>query len=151
MDSDVAAELMERHSQSYRLEFDATNKILRRIVEGAVTDQFLLDGYVAIRIGCARCCPRVCIVDYTAATDIAISTPGVRQLANTKPIFPMDCLTLNVAPQKLMYGLARMFQTFSSDSRPNFRAVQAMDEALDLIGVKSPHFSPLELDMKRAG
>ena len=142
---------MEQHSQSFRLEFDATNKILRLIVEGAVTDQLLLDGYVALQKGCARCGPSVCIVDYTAATDIVISTPGVRQLANTNPIFPMDCLTFNVAPQKLLYGLARMFQTLSSDSRPNFRVVQAMDEALALIGVKSPNFSPLELDMKQAG
>jgi hypothetical protein len=142
---------MQQRSHSFRLEFDATNKILRLAVEGAVTDQFLLDGYVALQKARARSGACVCIVDYTGATDIDISTPGVRQLANTKPIFPLDCFTFNVAPQRLMYGLARMFQAFSSDSRPNFRVVQTMDEALALIGAKSPHFSPFELDMKQAG
>ena len=142
---------MQQRSDSFRLEFDASNKILRLIVDGAVTDQLLLDGYVALQQGRARCGACVCIVDYTGATDINISTPGVRQLANTKPIFPTACLTLNVAPQKLMYGLARMFQMLSSESRPNFRVVQTMEEALALIGVKSANFSPVELDMKQAG
>jgi hypothetical protein len=106
MRASIWAELMKERSHSFRLDFDATNKIIGLIVEGEVTDQFLFDGYVALQEGLAQCGPCVCIVDYTGATDITISTPGIRQLSNTKPIFPMDCLTLNIAPQNVMYGLA---------------------------------------------
>jgi hypothetical protein len=71
---------MQQRSDSFRLEFEASNMILRLIVDGAVTGQFLLDGYVALQKGRARFGACVCIVDYTGATDIIISPPGVRQL-----------------------------------------------------------------------
>jgi len=65
--------------------------------------------------------------------EVAISTAGARNLADTRPIFPSSFVTLNVAPEKAMFGMARMFQTLASDNRPNFRVVQTMDEALKTI------------------
>ena len=49
-----------------------------------------------------------------------------------------------------MFGLARMFQILSSETRPNFRVVRTMDEALDLIEVKSPMFSPIDADLSES-
>jgi hypothetical protein len=67
MRASIWAELMKERSHSFRLDFDATNKIIGLIVEGEVTDQFLFDGYVALQEGLAQCGPCVCIVDYTGA------------------------------------------------------------------------------------
>jgi hypothetical protein len=58
---------------------------------------------------------------------------------------------LNVAPESVIYGMARMFQMLSGDARPNFRVVHTMHEALDLIGVQSPSFSDIQLDLEQAG
>jgi hypothetical protein len=43
-----------------------------------------------------------------------------------------------------------MFQMLSSEDRTNFRVVRTMDEALDLIGVESPTFSPVEINFGEA-
>jgi hypothetical protein len=39
-----------------------------------------------------------------------------------------------------------MFQILSSDTRTNFRVVNSMEEALDLIEVESPNFLPVNLE-----
>jgi hypothetical protein len=139
---------MEQRNQGFRVEFDAKYKILRLTFQGRYTDEDLLAGYAILRSCYDRFGSCHCIVDYTGVSDVAvtITTNGVRQLANKQPIFPMDCVTVNIAPNKLMYGMARMFQILSSDTRTNFRVVNSMEEALDLIEVKSPNFLPVNLE-----
>ena len=129
---------------AFRFAVDTKNSILLMSIDGVLTDQTLFDGYTALvrlheRYGACHC-----IVDYTGLTEVAISTAGVRNLAYTRPIFPSSCVTLNVAPEKAMFGMARMFQTLASDNRPNFRVVQTMEEALKTIGVTSAKFTPVE-------
>jgi hypothetical protein len=139
---------MEKNKQGFRVEFDAKDKIIRMTFEGKYGDQDLIAGHAILQ----RCYDRFgscdCIVDYTGLAEVAvtITSEGIRRLAKTKPIFPMDRVTINVAPQTVMYGLARMFQILSSDTRTNFRVVSTMKEALDLIGVNSPDFSPVNLE-----
>jgi hypothetical protein len=140
---------MRRRSHSFSTEFDAENKILRLSVHGDVTDQLLLDGHAFLEACCARLGPCHCIVDYTAAGKIKISSAGIRHLASKPPIFPMDCLVLNVAPDNVMFGMARMFQSMS-ETRTNFRVVRTIQEALDLINVESPNFSPVEIELDLA-
>jgi hypothetical protein len=135
---------MIHRAHNFKLEFDAANKILRLSIYGEVADQTLLDGYTLLE----RCYDHLgacnCIVDYTTATRFEITSVGVRYLSSKPPIFPMDCVTLNIAPEDLIYGMARMFQGVSED-RPNFRVVRSMDEALHCMGVRKANFSPIEL------
>ena len=142
---------------AFRLDVDHTNKIIMLTIDGELTDQTLLAGYAALGSCFEHYGACDCIVDYTGLTKVAITTQGIRYLADRRPIFPMDCLVLNIAPEDAMYGMARMFQILSSDSRPNFRVVHTMGEALKLIGVKSPtfmHIAPAQwqptLDRERA-
>jgi hypothetical protein len=130
----------------FQLEFDAHNKLIRLTANGEVSDQFLIEGITALTKCHAQYGSCDCIVDYNGATEITVTPLGLRQLAGTAPIFPMDCLTVHVAARDVMYGLARMFQILSSETRPNLRVVRNMDEALELIGVKSPTFVPIDLD-----
>jgi hypothetical protein len=61
----------------------------------------------------------------------------------------MDCLLVAVAPMDVSYGLARMFELLIHEERgPYVRVVHTMDEALDLIGVKAPTFTPLDDDFR---
>ena len=129
----------------FQLEFDAHNKLIRLTANGEVSDQFLIEGITALKKCHAQYGSCNCIVDYNGATEITVTSLRLRQLAGTPPIFPMDCLTVHVAARDVMYGLARMFQILSSETRPNFRVVRNMNEAVDLIGVKSPTFVPIDL------
>lgn len=134
-----------------RLDFDATNKIVLLSVVGVLTDKTLFDGYATFKKFCQRYGSSWnCIVDYTRLTKVAITSNGIRHLANKPPIFAMDCVVLNVAPENAMFGMARMFQILSSDARPNFQVVHTMDEALKRIGVQSPNFAPVEDDFREA-
>jgi len=53
-------------------------------------------------------------------------------------------LAVIVAPQNVLYGMSRMFEQFSTDTRHNIHVVHTMDEALQLIGVPSPTFNLIE-------
>ena len=129
----------------FQLEFDAQIKLIRLTANGEVSDQFLTQGINALEKCRTQYGSCNCIVDYSGATQVTVTTPCLRQLAGTAPIFPMECLTVHVAASDVMYGLARMFQTLSSETRPNLRVVRTMNQALDLIGVKSPTFVPIDL------
>ena len=129
----------------FQLEFDAHNKLIRLTANGEVSDQFLIEGITALKKCHAQYGSCNCIVDYNGATEITVTSLGLRQLAGTPPVFPMDCLTVHVAARDVMYGLARMFQILSSETRPNFRVFSNMNEAVDLIGLKSPTFVPIDL------
>ncbi len=48
-----------------------------------------------------------------------------------------------VAPQIHVYGLVRMFQIMSEDSRPLLHVARTLDDAFAALGVQSPHFEPL--------
>lgn len=43
-------------------------------------------------------------------------------------------------PKNFIYGLARMFQILTEDTRPELQVVRTMDEAFRLLEVKSPEF-----------
>jgi len=126
---------------AFQLHVDHANRIILLSVDGDLTDRVLLEGYAALRSCFEYYGACDCIVDYSRLTAVSISSQGVRYLADRRPIYPMDCLQFNVAPQNEMYGMARMFQLLSSDSRPNFRVVHTLEEALEMIGVKSPTFT----------
>jgi hypothetical protein len=131
----------------FLLELDTTNKIIRISFTGVVTEQAFLTGYTALRNGNACRGPCHAIVDYTGATNIEVSTELIKEIARKTSSVPMDYLLVNVTPENFAFGLARMFQILSSENRPNLRVVRTMREALKMIGVKTPMFSPIENDL----
>jgi len=134
---------------SFRLDTDATNKIIRISFEGEETGQVLRDAQAALRSCWERLGPWPCIVDLTGVTEATFPSEAVRTIARSQPIVSMECLLVAVAPKDVSYGLARMFELLIHEERgPYVRVVHTMDEALDLIGVKSPTFSPLDDDFR---
>jgi hypothetical protein len=55
-----------------------------------------------------------------------------------------DYLAIVVAPQNVLYALARMFELLTTETRHNIHVVHTMDEPLKLIGAPSPRFSLIE-------
>lgn len=128
------------------VDFDATNNILRVTMDGHVTDS------VALR--CAETVGRYAashreyrgIVDLSNVTKYDVSPEVIRQFARTPPSISAEAYTLViVAPREHPYGMSRMFQLLSETTRPNQHVVRTMDEAFELLQVKSPTFVPVDL------
>jgi hypothetical protein len=131
--------------EGFRFEFDASNKILRLSFLGDLTDRLLLEGYESARASWFRHGPFHFIADYSAVSDASVSAETVRAIASRHPVMPTnDYLGIIVAPQNVLYDLARTFEFLTTDTRRNIRVVHTMGEALQLIGVPSPTFSLIE-------
>ena len=131
----------------FRFEFDPTNRILLMRLEGRLTDELLADCYRAVRKYSTATDAMVGIWDMSAVTEFATSSEFIRQLASEEPAMPdatrrprIICVAGTVG-----YGLAHMFQIMGEPTRPLLRVVHNLDEALETIGIQSPHFEPIEL------
>jgi hypothetical protein len=134
----------------FQLDFDTTNKIMRISLDGILTDEALLDGFTTLTTCNTSYGPTCCIIDYTGVKQITLSNEGLRSLAKKPPALQVECLQVNVAPRELMFGLARLFQALACETRPNLRVVRSQEEALSLIGVKSPTFSPICVSLPKS-
>ena len=130
--------------EGFRFEFDATNRILRLSFLGDLTDRLLLDGYEAARAAWFRHGPFHFIADYSAVSDFPVSNETIRAIASRHPVMTNNYLAIIVAPQNVLYDLARMFELLTPDTRHNIHVVHTRDEALKLIGVPSPTFSLIQ-------
>jgi|SRR5208337_2570638 len=128
---------------AFVLEFDARNGILRVRLEGRVTDAILLDCYGTTAKYVASHPPCRGIVDVSAVTKFDVSSTAIRQLTKIPPAFPAASMRIFVAPQPHVFGMARMFQMLSEESRPHLHIVHTLDEAYSLLEVEAPEFSPV--------
>ena len=130
---------------SFRFEFDPVNKILLLRWEGRLTDESLAEAHQAARKHWAATDARAGIADYSSVTEFALSAGFVRTLARQQPAMPDATKSplFIVMPTTVGYGLARMYQIVG-ECVPLVNVVHTMDEALAALGVKSPHFEPLE-------
>ena len=129
---------------AFELEFDETARVIRVSFTGPLSDEDLLAGYHALHRARADCGPCSCIIDYThVTTAVDVSNEMIRKIVGMPPTGPQDCPQISVAPADVVYGLGRMFQLLSSETRPNLRIVRTMDEAYRLLGVEPLNFLPL--------
>jgi hypothetical protein len=79
-------------------------------------------------------------------TEVAISTEHARNLAQQEPAMPETSRrpSILVAPTLQGQGLARVFQISGASTRPLLQIAKTVDEAFAALGVRSPHFEPLE-------
>ncbi len=130
----------------FSFEFDPTNKILLGRFSGRLTDHSLAEYYSAIRTYSSATDARAGIFDLSHVTEFAISTEHARKLANQEPAM-LDASTrpsIVIAPTLLGQGLARIFQITGAQKRPLLQITKNVNEAFAALGLKSPHFEPLE-------
>ncbi len=128
-----------------RFEFDPVNKILLARFEGRLTDELLAEFYRTGLKHWAATDASAVISDYSSA-EWAVSADFLRELANQEPAVtnPAKRPRIVVASTTVGFGLARMFQIVGERKRPLLKVVRTMDEAFAELGIKSPHFEPLE-------
>jgi len=128
-----------------RFEFDRINKVLLLRVEGRVTDESAATLYEAVRKYATATDASAGIVDFSTVTEFDVSPEFIRETANQEPAMPDPTRPrFVVAPTRLVFGMARMFQLLGEHTRPLLQVVHTLDVALAALGVQSPHFEPLE-------
>jgi len=129
-----------------RFQFDPVNKILLGRFEGRFTEELGAEFYGAIRKCSIATDANAGIFDFSAVTQIAVSSDFVRHLAHSEPAMPDVTRrpSFFVAPMSAGFGLSRMFQILGEPTRPLLKVVHSLAEALAELGVQSPHFEPLE-------
>jgi hypothetical protein len=75
------------------------------------------------------------LIDASAVTSFNVSSEDVRRLADQDSSFSPSADRVFVATQDLLFGLARMFQTFSAEKRPRFVVVRSLSEAYCQLGL----------------
>ena len=132
---------------SYRFEFDVTNELLQGRLEGRVTSEELMDFYRDSGKCFALKHPRGAITDMSGVTFFGASPQTIRELASMRPaIADENTLRVIVAPSSDVFGLARMFESHGSATRPNLHVVRTCKEALAIVGVQHPQFEPLDIE-----
>jgi hypothetical protein len=129
----------------FQFEFDRVNRILLARFSGKLTDELLEEFYQAAGRYWTATDPRAGISDFSAVTEIAVSTHVVRHLAGLDPSADVTgCPRFIVAPRTHAFGLARMFQISGESKRPLLDVVRTLDEALAALGIQSTNFEALE-------
>ena len=132
-----------RSPVGYCFEFDESNNALHCVWEGVITDAMLLEGDAIARrllvshLGCRA------INDFSAVTLFQVATETVKYLALFAPPSEIEAEVVIVAPDGLMFGLARMFTMFGEKRYPNFHVVHTIEEAYEILGITSPHYQPI--------
>jgi hypothetical protein len=67
----------------------------------------------------------------------------VGQIRLTESIIATGYMRVAVASQDFLFGMMRMLQILSEQSRPELHVVRTMDEAYRLLQVESPEFNPV--------
>lgn len=125
------------------VEFDAKHNILRGTLDGRMTGAILLQLHARATKYMASHPPCRGILDFLKVTDCEVSTAAIRQVAASPPVFPAGYMRVLVIPRDFIYGLARMFQILTQETRPELQVVRTMEEAYHLLEVSSPEFEPV--------
>jgi hypothetical protein len=76
------------------------------------------------------------LIDASNVTSFEVSSDEVRDLAIREAPFAPSARRVLVASEDLVFGLARMFQTFGGEHRPHFEVVRTLEEAYRLLGIR---------------
>jgi len=128
---------------SYRFEFDAVNRILLGRFEGLLTEESAAAFYDAIRKYGIVTDARAGIWDFSKATE-SVASETIRRVAKQDPAMPANRPCFIMAPDSHLFALSRMFQMSGEHKRPLLQVVRTLDDALRMLGVRSPHFEPLD-------
>jgi hypothetical protein len=124
------------------VDLDPKHRVLRITVTTALTDKSCTEIYQAVARLAARGGPYAAITDLTQVADFPVSSDAVKALAATAPAIPLgDRLSVIVASQPALFGLARMFELSRYSMGGQLKVVQSMDEAYNLLKVTPQDFS----------
>ncbi len=130
----------------FLLGLDHTNRLLYFRFSGPMTDEDLLAGFAKARRWIASHGPHSSISDFSGVTTFDISSEAVRILSSLPPLVPDEFHRIVVAPQDVVYGMVRVFAAFGSKTRDHVEIVRSYAEALEILGISSPNWTPIDCE-----
>jgi DNA-binding NarL/FixJ family response regulator len=139
----VRRQLISR--DAFHFELDPENEIFLAKFHGTVTSESIKDFYRAAAAAALLAKEfRGSIADFSEATLVRATPHAIRELAALPPADPVVSRPrVIVAPNALMYALARMFRMIGRATRPNLHVVRSLSQALTLLEVTAPCFEPI--------
>jgi hypothetical protein len=124
------------------VDLDPKHHVLRITVTTALTDKSCTEIYQAVARLASRGGPYAAITDLSQVADFPVSSNVVKALAATAPAIPLGGrLSVIVARQPALFGIARMFELSRDSMGGQLQVVQSMDEAYNLLEVDPQDFS----------
>jgi DNA-binding NarL/FixJ family response regulator len=132
-------------TEYFHFELDAENRIFKAKFRGPLTSDSIKDFYRAAAAAALLAGDfRASIADFSGVTHIHATPHAIRELAALPPADPVATRPrVVVAPNALIFALARLFQAIGKAARPNLHVVRNLAQALTVLGVASPHFEPV--------
>jgi hypothetical protein len=114
--------------------FDQGNKVLLASMDGALNEETL--GELTAEVGrlSRSQTPDAILVDLSGVTSFGISNEVIRFLARSPSPLAKEVVRVIVAPQRHIYGVTRMFQSYADGNRPNVNVVRSLEEAYRYLG-----------------
>ena len=128
----------------YQFDFDSNHRILRCQFEGRVTNEEFAQHLPTTWQHVARLDPRGGITDLSLITSWEVTLEKLRALARVQPLVRlMGRPIVMLATSDHIFGLARMFEVESENTRRNLHVVRTWKEAGAILGVQEFHFEPI--------
>lgn len=131
----------------FAFNYDAGSGTIRWSLEGRVSDELFWESLKALSEVLAKVPVKKGIVDFSRVTRFEVSNRAIHDLAASSPLMPAQFPRVVVASGDHVYGVARMFEMLSEETRPNLEVVRTMEEAYKLLDIKEPKFRAI--GMKR--
>jgi hypothetical protein len=125
----------------FTIDFDPTHNVLRVRAFGVISDETLISADAAVRTFLTDKGADFGVFDYSAVTNLMVTSEYVRSVARYEPASPPMKLRIAVAPQPVIYGMNRMYSILIEGKRSDFQVVHTMKEAEELIGLGALDFS----------
>jgi anti-anti-sigma regulatory factor len=124
------------------VDLDPKHRVLRITVTTALTDKSCAEIYQAVARLASRGGPYAAITDLSQVADFPVSSDAVKALAAAAPAIPLGGrLSVIVARQPALFGIARMFELSRDSMGGQLQVVQSLDEAYNLLKVTPQDFS----------
>jgi hypothetical protein len=124
----------------HHFEFDREHRLLLGCIEGDLQDADALAYDEGYRHYVAKLDPSAGLTDFSGITAFSASGNVIRSAARTPPPYKTPIPWFFVAPTDMLFGMARMYQIISSDTRPRLQVVRSREEVFATLGIENPKF-----------
>jgi hypothetical protein len=126
----------------FELQFDAERRIILIAFHNDLTEASYLAGFSACLAFLKANPVEGVILDFSDIREFGLSSSFIRMIADLPEVTTKPRVV--VAPQKVVFGMVRMFQLLREGNASGYPAlVETMPEALELLGFDSLQFAPV--------
>jgi hypothetical protein len=132
------------------LHFDSEHRIVLLAFHNDVTEASYLAGFSTALAFLKTYPAEGVILDFSDIRDFGLSSSFIRMIADLPEVTTKPRVV--VAPQKVVFGMLRMFQLLRESNASSYPAlVESTPEALKLLGFDSLEFTPVPQGTFKAG